>query len=376
MVSNLEVVSKEFATPFRLVHLTLASDAGGLSQYVHNLCSAMHARGHFVAVAGDTGAWQGLFDAAPFAYLNVPLKQGLVGFWKSRRAVRRFCAENRIDLIHTHYRRATMLGRTVGLPLLYTLHLSHIDVRGVSRWFTDFGDHTHAASVDARRWLVDEAHVRAERISLIPHGVDVGRFVPPAPGQRAHARRLLGLTDDDLVAVYVGRFDTPKNEEWLLDLARTSIPTLPRLKVLLVGEGPHESALRERAGSPELKGRVMVLSARDPLPVYQCADALLLPSAREGFSLVCAEAMACGVPVFRTRTSGTTELIIEDVTGRSVEIDHDAFVRGAIEFLSQPDALARMGHAALAHVRASYTFDRQVDQTIELYRHLVSRARP
>jgi glycosyltransferase involved in cell wall biosynthesis len=143
--------------------------------------------------------------------------------------------------------------------------------------------------------------------------------------------------------------------------------------VLIVGEGPHESQVRKRIAEDGLADRVLLLGHRDPLPIYQAADALLLPSTREGFSLVCAEAMAVGVPVLRTKTSGTAELIQEDVTGRSVPIDHDAFVRGGVDFLSLPDEqLRRMGAAASEHVRRNFTFERQFEQTLALYRTLAT----
>ncbi len=113
----------------------------------------------------------------------------------------------------------------------------------------------------------------------------------------------------------------------------------------------------------------------NPLAAYQAADALLLPSLREGFSLVCAEAMSVGTPVLRTNTSGAEELIVDGVTGRSVAIDHDAFIAGAIEFLLDRGKLAEMGRAAAKHVRENYPFERQVAQTVELYRKLAEQTR-
>jgi glycosyltransferase involved in cell wall biosynthesis len=145
---------------------------------------------------------------------------------------------------------------------------------------------------------------------------------------------------------------------------------------LLVGEGPHESQLRQRIEREGLQDRVRMLPSCDPLQIYQAIDALLLPSGREGFSLVCAEAMSVGVPVLRTRTSGTSELIVEGVTGRSTPIDHDAFIAAAKDFLADGEALGRMGQAAAEHIRRSFTFDEQVERTIELYRHLIAAHSP
>jgi glycosyltransferase involved in cell wall biosynthesis len=63
-------------------------------------------------------------------------------------------------------------------------------------------------------------------------------------------------------------------------------------------------------------------------------------------------------------------MIVENVTGRSVPIDHDAFISAAIEFLSDELSLVRMGKAAAEHIRNNFTFDRQIEHTIALYRRL------
>jgi glycosyltransferase involved in cell wall biosynthesis len=366
-----------------VLHLLLATDAGGLSRYVLQVGSALTARGQEVIVGGDVGVLQGAFDSAPFRTVTLPLKAGFLGFRRSVRAILAALGDRPIDLIHTHYRRATLLARRVqaalqarGLrrpPVLYTLHLSHISLRFPWSLFSDFGDHTHIASEDARAWCIVEAGVPQERITCLPHGVDTERFTPPTPEQRANARAELGLEADAVVGAYVGRLDVPKNDDWLIDLAATSAGQLPRLRVVLAGDGPHLPRLRHRIDAENLHERVRLLGLTDPLPLYRAADALLLPSAREGFSYVCAEAMACGVPAIRTRTTGTTELIEEGITGRSTPIDRQAFIAAATAFLAQgPTRLANMGRAARQRVAQRFTLDRQMAGTLDLYRRLAT----
>jgi glycosyltransferase involved in cell wall biosynthesis len=360
--------------PLRVLHLLLATESGGLSKYVLDLCAALSRRGHEMIVAGDRGSWHERFVGKSFEFIEIPLKRGFGGFRESRARMRALLRDRPIDLIHTHYRRATLLARRVqrefDVPILYTLHLSHISLRWPRRWFTDFGDHVHAASEDSRRWIVDEGRVDPAKITLVPHGVDVGRFAAADVATKTAARRSFGLDDSDLVAAFVGRLEDPKNESWLIDLAAATAGQFPKLRVLLAGDGPNAPRLRDRIDAENLHDRVRLLGEIDPLPLYQAADALLLPSAREGFSYVCAEAMSVGVPVLRTRTSGTTATIVENVTGRSTEIDHDAFIRAAVEFLGDRKKLVEMGKAAAAHVRAELTFDLQVNRTLDLYRRM------
>ena len=362
--------------PLRILHLTAASDAGGLSRYLLDLCGGLVERGHDVILAGERGAWHDRFEKAGWPWIEIPLKGGPLAFWKSVRTLRTYLKQHPVDVIHAHTRRATLLGRRLQVnrkpPLLYTLHLSHMPLNHGRRWLSDFGDHTHAASVDGRQWLLDEHLVPGQRITVIPHGISTERFPVATEADRLAARASLDLSPQDLVAAYVGRLDYPKNVEWLIDLASTSRVTLPHLKILLTGDGPDESALRQAIAAQAVGDRVRMLGTRDPLPIYQAADALLLPSQREGFSLVTAEAMSVGVPVLRTHTSGTAETIVENVTGQSTSIDHDAFIVAAIAFLSDPQRLRSMGHAAASHVREHLTSQNQIDRTVTLYRQLIS----
>ena len=380
-------VEEEFAAertpgrPLRVLHLTLGADAGGLSRYLIDVAEATRAAGHVVAAAGDDGAWRSAFQDADFAYKQIPLKAGLLGFRRSVRKMRRWLDAGTggwgaADVIHTHYRRATMLARRLRRPdgrcppILYTLHLSHLNVGGWRRWLTDFGDHTHAASADAVDWLVADARLPRERITLIPHGVDPLRFPRRDDGQKRAARAALGLPPDAVVAAHVGRLDDPKNEGWCLDALLH--PSAPRdAHLIFAGEGPHEASLRARSGATGLAGRVHLLGHADPLPVYRAADWLLLPSGREGFSLACAEAMSVGVPHVRTHTSGATELTVEGETGFATPIDRAAFAATAADAMALPASrVETMGERGANLVRDRFTFARQMRQTLALYRHL------
>jgi glycosyltransferase involved in cell wall biosynthesis len=365
--------------PLRILHLTAGSEAGGLSRYLYDLCRAMHFLGHKVAIAGEPGAWHEMFEAAPWPWIKAPLKGGPLSLYRATRTLRQYLADHPMDILHTHYRKATLVARRlqkpIGVPLLYTLHSSHLSLSGTWRWLSDFGDHTHVAATDARRWLIEQAHVPAGQITVIPHGIDASRFPRVNPATRRAARAGLGLHANDRVALYVGRLDNLKNEEWMLDVAGRSRSAIPNLRVLMAGDGPHDIDLRRRIERENLGNRVQLLGHRDPLPLYYAADALLLPSQREGFSLVCAEAMCAGIPVLRTRTSGTADLIIEGTTGCSTEINKTAFVNAAIQFLQNPPGLAKMGIAAAEHIRRNFTFQRQLDDTIGMYRRLVDAPR-
>lgn len=368
----------------RVLHLTMGSDAGGLSKYIHELSLAMVEGGHEVRVTGDRGAWHWLFEGTreQVPWIETPMRGGPVALARAAVMLRKQLRQWPVDVLHCHYRRPTLVSRALQslgvkargggrLPVLYTLHLSDLSLGWGRRWVSDFGDHTHVASSEAMAWATGPARVPEARVSLIPHGVRPERWKVTTSEARRAARRTLHLGDQDRVAVYVGRLDQnhPKNCPWLLDLAGAWRGRVP-LRVLLAGEGPDAPELQARIDREGLSDSVRLLGHRDPHDVYAAADLLLLPSGREGFSLVCAEAMSTGLPVCRTRTAGTHETVVEGVTGVSTPVERQAFLSAALDLLNDEERLLAMRTPAAAHVRDHLTFERQLRETIALYRRL------
>lgn len=361
--------------PLGILHLTMASLAGGVSRYLYDLCGQLSQRGHRVWVAGAKGDWHTLFEDVPWTWIDVPLNGNLWDLWCSYRYLRTFCKDHGVDVLHAHYRKSMLVGRWVsrrsGVPLLSTLHLTGIPMSRRHRLLTCFGDHIHAPSQQAKQWLIDVAHVKSDQITIIPHGVDSERFPVATKQQQSAARAAMGIPQDATVAAYVGRWMPEKNVDWLVRLALEAREKLPKLVVLLIGGGDMEAALRAQIEQHDLSDRVILIPYGDPLPGYQAADAVLLPSAIEGFSLMSIEAMSVGRPVLRTNTAGTEEQIIAGHTGQVVPIDRRQFIDEAKRFLVDREDLHRMGQESAVFVRENLALDRQIEQTLSLYRRLI-----
>ena len=364
--------------PIRILHLTVDGGALGVGRYLFNLSRAIGAQDpdHDITIVGDQSKWCQLYGESDWKCLNLPLWGKPIEVWQHVRTLRQYLIKQPVDILQTHCRWSTLIGRMVsrrlGLLVLQTLHTSGGRFGLLNRCFSDFGDHTHVVSEQSRQWLIEKAHVPDQRITVIPHGIDTSAFPVANASQQREARQAMGIAPDALVAGFVGRLEEWKNVSWMLDLAQTPQHRLPGLRVLIVGQGSGNEQIHHRIKIEGLSKRVTVLKQCDPLQVYQASDAIFLPSKREGFSMVCAEAMSTGRPVLRTRTAGTAEQIVEGVTGRSIPIERTTFVQAAIKFLSDRSELHRMGEAAGKHVREHLTIERQLSSTLDLYHRLIA----
>lgn len=114
-------------------------------------------------------------------------------------------------------------------------------------------------------------------------------------------------------------------------------------------------------------------SPSDLARLYRSVDALIFPSRLEGFGLVVAEAMACGLPVVISDCSSLTELVEHDVTGFLCEQDNiDEFVQ-TIQYLKQnPKECVEVGKRAQDIARTRFNIDDMVDKYIEIYTSVVA----
>lgn len=208
-----------------------------------------------------------------------------------------------------------------------------------------------ATSSEMRRWW-GRTGTLPGRMELIPLGVSQRRFqyVP-------HARSLLGIEDDRIVLLYVGRFSREKGILETLAILPSLLDSSSNLpiQVVLVGGGPQDEDVRRSIERLGLQDYVTVVPwvHQSQLPAYYCAsDVLLLPSFSEPLGKVMLEAMACGTPVLATSTEGPSDHVVEAVNGWLFPIgDFDALRSALSRLISNVSHLRGMRHG----VRESIT---------------------
>ena len=133
-------------------------------------------------------------------------------------------------------------------------------------------------------------------------------YEPPTPGARARARQALGLANEQVGLLSLGRLSPQKNQQLLLRALRTR--PAPNLVCLLAGTGPEEATLRRLVGEYGLTERVRFLGhVADPYPLLAAADVLVQSSVFEGFPNVFIEAASVGLPIIATDVGSARTLV-------------------------------------------------------------------
>ena len=365
---------------------------GGVTTAVETLRQGLEAQGHRAWVFAP--AWSAPHDdpAFVFRYPSVPAPT-YPGFAVPLPFSRRWSGAAReldLDIFHAQHPfllgvTARRLARSQGRPLVFTYHtryekyahyvplpeplVASLAVRLASR-FAGSADLVIAPSAWIAESLADLG-VKA-KIAVVPTGVPLELF---RPGDRGKARRSLGLDEDAPLCLYVGRLDREKGVERVIDAFGSIALAVSGARLLLVGQGSHEAALKRLAAASPARSAIRFAGsvAREELPpYYQAADLFLFSSETETQGLVLAEAHACGLPAVAVRASGVDEVVRDGETGLLTKADVEELADAAIGLLLDTPRRSAMALAARALAESDFSAARQVEVMAGHYRRLLS----
>lgn len=212
----------------------------------------------------------------------------------------------------------------------------------------------------------------ADKLEVIPNGVDLERFRPDVQA-RTQFRAALHADAATFVIGTVGRLDPIKDQATLLRASSMLLQKKFDVRVVIVGEGPQRSALEKQARSfPALADcTVFAGEQRNVEEWLNAFDAFVLPSLFEGTSNTLLEAMAVGVAPIVTNVGGNAEVVGSTGGGLLVEAQDaselcDCLVRLAVNAAYRK----RIGEAARQRVLTQYSLIRMLNQYEDLYSQL------
>jgi len=156
-------------------------------------------------------------------------------------------------------------------------------------------------------------------------------------------------------------------ETWAEIFAEAAVP--PRIRLVIVGGGPEEAALKRAVADLGLAGSVILTGPKDDLlPYYSAADVFILPSISEGLSNSMLEAMACGVAIMASRVGGAREAVVPGLNGSLFDPLNKAELKQCLrEHIADRSLAVKMGEAARKTAVDKYSMARVADELLEIY---------
>jgi len=293
------------------------------------------------------------------------------------------------DVIHTHNSKAGFIGRLaahlVGHPaIVHTFHGFFFQDRtpawqrrvfiALERRAARWCHRSIAITRIVADWTAEIGIEFEYPTRTIYSGIELDKFLGTA--DRGEMRRNLGLDESRPVIGIVSKLWEGKGHADLLRamLALEESGCHPQL--LIVGEGPIESDLRQLCRDLGIDSSVTFAGFRDDIPkVLDAVDIAVLPSHFEGMGRVLLEAMARAKPVVATSVGGIPEIVVDEQTGILVPPHDPPSLAEALERLIRDKALRlEMGERGKARLSERFSSRRMVELTAEVYRDALASA--
>jgi glycosyltransferase involved in cell wall biosynthesis len=372
----------------RAVHILKITAIAGAESHLLLLLAGLRQRGvgaRFLVMVEPTRPMDDFMDAA--AQQGIPAERHIIRhhtdvtlhprIWRRMRSLKP-------DIVHTHLQH----GDLYGIPAAW---LARVPVVITSRHNNDprrqwkslqFVNRTLWRLVDAgicisdanKAFSIAVEDAPADRLHTIHYGLELPQAKIDRPSARQTLRRELGAGDNALLIGMVCRLIEIKGIPYTLRAFHRIANAFPAARLVIAGDGPLRESIEAEAKALGIADRVHLLGWRDDIPRLMAAyDVLVVSSFREGFGLVMLEAMAQQIPVIGTNVSAIPEVIVDGETGRLVppgDIDALADVLGQI--LADNALRQHMGFLGEDRLETHFSASRMVDETIALYRRLLS----
>jgi D-inositol-3-phosphate glycosyltransferase len=303
------------------------------------------------------------------------------------------------DLVHSHYWLSGQVGWIAqerwGVPLVHTMHtmarvknltlaqgdapepaIREIGEEQVVTAADRLVANTHAEAKE----LIELYHADPNRVRVVHPGVDLDVFVP---GNQIAARKDLGVAEDAIVLLFVGRIQPLKAPDVLIKAAAKILKRNPELRsqlVVAICGGPsgsglerHDSlvTLADQLGVSDVVKFVPPTSRAELVKWFQAASVCVVPSYSESFGLVAIEAQACGTPVIAARVGGLPTAVRDGISGVLVDgHEADTWASHIMSVVSNEDLRAKLAKGAIAHA-SHFGWEDTTDKLISVYNEAV-----
>jgi len=219
-----------------------------------------------------------------------------------------------------------------------------------------------AVSKGVKREILENYNVPAEKIEVIPTGVNLDEFKQDAK-KREKIRMKYRINEDEIVLMFSGHEFRRKGLEFVI----RALPLVKEdVKLLVVGrDNPtYYKRLVSKLGVLDKVRFAGFVS--DISEYYSASDIFVFPTAYEAFSLATLEAVASGLPILATKVNGTEELIKEGYNGFFIRRDPNDIAE-KINILIEDEQSRKIISRNARKTAENYSWDKIAKKTLEVY---------
>jgi len=295
--------------------------------------------------------------------------------------LRRLVRDRRIDIVHGHDYKTNLLAYLISKRLgVHALATSHGWTGNTKRelWLYYPADkrllarfkRVIAVSSDIKNDLV-RAGARPERIEMMLNAIDPAAF-RRNPSEVSDVRRALDFKPGEFVIGAVGRLESQKRFDLLIEAFAPLALEQPGLQLVIVGDGSCRHALESQAIALGIRSQCRFLGHRgDISTLHHAFDLFVQSSEYEGTPNAVLEAMAMETPLVATDVGGTRDLARPGVEGLIVPPHSVSALRSAIQdVLGDPESARARAAAARRRIETDLSFETRTRRLEAIYDEL------
>lgn len=281
-----------------------------------------------------------------------------------------------LDIIHSQTEFAIgtfarLLAFQFNIPLVHTYHTMYEDyVHYITKGYFDksskkiveyltlfYCDKTASELIVPTKKTYDlfkQKYQVDRNIHIIPTGIELDRFYVENIDMKKlkSIQNKLGLKKDDFIAIFIGRLAQEKNIVYLLDVIRDLLPKCPKLKLLMVGDGPDYERYQELIKEYGIEDHVVMTGKvewEDVPYYYHLSNIFLTASTTETQGLTVIEAMASSVPPICIDDESFRNVVVDDLSGRIFKTKREC-KRIILKLYNNPEEVQRLSNQARINV--------------------------
>ncbi len=368
----------------RVVHLISGLQVGGAETVLYELANALDRRSfeQIVVYFNDGPFVQKIEELGISTYqvTGLFLKYDFIFVYRLFKLIKYL----RPTCLHTVLWSAGFWGKLLGhFYKIPTVHANHNTVkydglvrnsfdRLLSRWV----DQTVAVSDGIAASLkIDAPWMKGHAVTVIKNGIDVDQIMTWSKKEKK-SRAALGYKKEHFIIGAVGRFERSKNFSLLLTSFALLYDNYRHARLVLIGSGPQEDFLKDRASLLGISDRVQFISGERAYGYYPLFDCFVSSSLTEGLSVALLEAISCGVAPIVSGANREHEVIKNKKTGLVCEVGNAYQLADSMAlYMDDKQLRAQLGKAAQRDAELYFNAEVMVQKYANLYQTLSDKRR-